>query len=59
LYRWFLEPPDTVAEAIWQAVRRRAPRVVPGMRHRLLLGVVRLVPRGLVARGGQAVKKGG
>jgi len=59
LYDWFLEDPADVAEAIAQAVRRRAPRVVPGLRHRVLLGVMRVVPRGLVARGAQAVRRSG
>jgi hypothetical protein len=59
LYDWFLEDPADVAEAIARAVRRRAPRVVPGWRHRLLLGVMRVVPRRLVGRVGQAVRRAG
>jgi len=57
LYDWFLEQPGTVAEAVYRAVERRAPSVVPGVRHRLLLAVMRVLPRGLVGRVGQAVRR--
>jgi short-subunit dehydrogenase len=59
LYDWFLEPPGTVAEAVYQAVERRAPSVVPGLRHRVLFGVMRMLPRGLVGIVGQAVRRSG
>jgi uncharacterized protein len=56
LYDWFLEDPGDVAEAIARAVRRRSARVVPGWRHRLLLGVMRILPRRAIARGAGLVR---
>jgi hypothetical protein len=58
LYDWFLASPESVAAAIWRAVERGRPRVVPSPRHRLLLGALRLVPRGLLARGAGLVPGG-
>jgi hypothetical protein len=59
LYDRFLEEPAEVATAIWRGVERRASSVVPGLRHRVLLAVMRVLPRSLVARGAQAVRRGG
>ena len=59
LYDWFLERPEDVAKAVSRAVERRAPSVVPGLRHRVLLGVMRVVPRNLIARGAKTVRRGG
>jgi uncharacterized protein len=59
LYDLFLEPAEDSARAIWRGIRRRKRSIVPGLRHRVLLGVMRAVPRSLVARGAGMVRRSG
>ena len=48
---------DAVAEATFDAVRRRRRVVVPGWRQRLMLFAIRFAPRGFVARMSAAASK--
>jgi len=50
LNRGLFLTPDAVAAATLRAVRQGTRLVVPGWRQRLMVGAIRLAPRGLVAR---------